>query len=132
MRKVNDHITLLDPKNVADRLKAVASSIEAKKALAAQKQQFAANAAEALKKAKADNDTAAEALKKAQMDYDTAAAEAKTATDEANKEQTENSVQSLSAEANDFSDLKRLPELKELPAQLQDLCGKPPVCQLAE
>ena len=35
MEKVNDHITLLDPQNVADRLKGVASSIEAKQATVA-------------------------------------------------------------------------------------------------
>lgn len=117
MRKVNDHITLLDPKNVADRLKAVASSIEAKKAVAAQKQDLAKKAATAAKEAPQDTQ-----LKSA---AETAAGEAAKAGEEADKAQAENTVESLSAEANDFSDLKKLPELK-------DLCGEPPVCQLAE
>jgi hypothetical protein len=101
MRKVNNHITLLDPKNVADRLKAVAYSIEAKQAMAAQKQDFAQQAAAAAKKFPDNSD-----LQKAAEE---AAAEATNATEEASKVQAENTVQSLSAEANDFSDLNVLP-----------------------
>jgi hypothetical protein len=82
MQKVNTHITLLDPKNVADRLKAVANADEA------------TNAADGPK-----------------------------------KKQVEKAVLSLAAEANDFSDLQRLPEVTELPPGLKDFCGKPPVCQ---
>jgi hypothetical protein len=121
MRKVNNHITLLDPKNVADRLKGVASSIEAKVAVAAQKQDLAERAAGAAKRDPTDPQL--------QHAAEIAAEEAQKAAEEANKAQAENTVLSLAAEATDFSDLQRPPKLKELPSELQDLCEKPPVCQ---
>ena len=116
MQKVNKHITLLDPKNVADRLKAVANSIEAKNTVAAQKQELADKAD---KTANAAGAPIGSPLRNA---ANTAQAEALKATDEANKEQAENTVSSLAAEASDFSDLQCLPDVQA--------CGNPPDCQL--
>jgi transcriptional regulatory protein LevR len=49
IRRVNNHITLLDPKNVADQLKGVAASVQKKQTAVINKQ---ADAQVAQKKAK--------------------------------------------------------------------------------
>lgn len=100
MKKVNSHITLLDPQNVADRLKAVASSIETKEARAAHLKNLA-------DKAEADAKKDA-SLQKAAT---TARENADKAKADADKEKAEKTVEALAKEAYDFDDLKTLPEV---------------------
>jgi hypothetical protein len=113
MRKVNDHITLVDPKNVADMLKAVASSIAAKEAVVARRQKLTADADAALKNAK---DSMVNELKQANAEADKAL---KTAQEDLKTAQEQNTVQNLSAAANDFNDLKVVPQLCETPVACQ-------------
>jgi len=185
MRKVNDHITLLDPKNVADMLKAVASSIAAKEATVEQKRELVREADAALEKAQEDKkqadaalekaqedkeqadaaltrakkaaasalkaqavkDAADVALKKAQEEADAAReaqaaqmekeekeAEKKAADTALKNEKTElqaaqekNTVQKLSDAANNFDDLKVVPNFC---TDDTTLCKTPPACQL--
>lgn len=108
MRRVDDHITLLDPKNVADRLKAVASSIEAKEALVAHRKERAATAAAALKKALGAGSPTVDELQK---EKDAADAALEKALDDLKAAREQNTVEDLAAAANDFSDLQVVPNL---------------------
>jgi DNA repair exonuclease SbcCD ATPase subunit len=145
MRKVEDHITLLDPQNVVDRLKGVAASIEAKEALVAQRRKQAAavetefeEAAEekkkadekltntdasddaALREAKGAVDKADAALKKAEDKKNKAADALKRAEEDLKTAQEQNTVQDLAAAANDFSDLQMVPDLCKIPGQCEN------------
>jgi len=144
IRKVNNHITLLDPKNVADQLKGVAASVQKKQTAAVNKNadakaakkkadeaQAQSNAAKKLannapaaqrQMAKRKAKDAEQLAKDANDDAIKASEEADTATAAAKEAQDEDTVQSVAADANDFSDLQELPGLKELPG-LQDYCG---------
>jgi hypothetical protein len=148
MRRVNNHITLLDPKNVADQLKGVAASVQKKQAAAVNKNVDAQAAQEKASDAKknaeaaqgaannavANNAPEAEQQKaqqtaataknlaaQANSDASNTAKEANTANAEAKKAQDENTVQSVAAAASDFSDLQELPDLKDMP-DLQTYC----------
>jgi hypothetical protein len=151
IRRVNNHITLLDPKNVADQLKGIAASVQKKQTAAVNKQvdalaaqtkakdaqehahaaQTAANAAPKAGQQVAQQtaDDAKELAAQANNDAIKATKEANTATAEAKKAQNENTVRSVAAAANDFSDLQELPDLKDMP-ELQTYCfagAAPPV-----
>ncbi|MBI3796371.1 MAG: hypothetical protein HY268_05280 [Deltaproteobacteria bacterium] len=121
MGKVNHHITLLDPKNVADMLKDVASSVAAKQALVAQRQHEADEAADDLKRATSDNQ--ADAAKKVKEAGD----KLKEAQDDLQR-LDKNAANTLAdaAKASNFDDLKEVPNLC---ANTTDLCVMPDVCQ---
>jgi hypothetical protein len=123
IRKVNNHITLLDPKNVVDQLKGVAASVQQKQTTAVNKQ---ADAQAAQKKAK---DAPAEVAAQANRDAIKATNEANAANAEAKKAQDENTVQSVAAAANDFSDLQKLPTLEDR-LDLQAYCFPPAAKQV--
>jgi len=114
IRRVNNHITLLDPKNVADLLKGVAASVQKKQTAAVNKQ------ADAQAAQKTNTDTPTPANKDL---ADKATSEANTANAAAKQAQDENTVQSVAAAANDFSDLQELPDLKEYTTELQTYCA---------
>jgi hypothetical protein len=61
-------------------------------------------------------------LDQANSNASNAATDANTATADAKQEQDNNTVQSLAAAANDFSDLQKLPDLAGMP-NLQKYCG---------
>jgi hypothetical protein len=116
IQKVNNHITLLDPKNVADQLKNVAAAIQQKQTTAVNEQ------AAALAAQKRVNEVPKAQRAQAQAEADQAKIQANEANSEAKKAQDENTVQSLAAQANDFSDLQKLPDLKDLPPEFQTYC----------
>jgi hypothetical protein len=143
IRKVNSHITLLDPKNVADQLKGVAASVQNKQTAAANKQADAQAAQKKAQVAQVQADAAQRVANKApeadqqmaQQTADTdkklaaeanseainATNEASTAAADAKRAQDENTVVSVAAAANDFSDLQRLPDLNDMP-ELKTFC----------
>jgi hypothetical protein len=142
IRRVNNHITLLDPKNVADQLKSVAASVQKKQAAAVNEQadaqaaqgkakgaramartlQTAANKAPEAQRPAAQKKADAAVILAAQADTNSATAtkEADKATTDAKEAQDENTVQSVAAAAYDFSDLQELPKLKD--TQLENYC----------
>jgi hypothetical protein len=115
MERVEDHITNLDPKNVQDKLKAIAASVEARRAFAAQKQKEADEAAKLadLDKEKEKATNAAENAEKAQDAADQAQADAKKAQDEA-------AARMVATAANDYDELKIV--------TADPLCTMPPRC----
>jgi hypothetical protein len=125
MRKVENHITLLDPQNVADKLKAVASSIAAKRALVTLRQNEANKIAAALQKAQNEGAPTVDKLKIEKEAADKAVAEAQS---DLQATQDKDTVETLSDAANNFDNLKEVPNLCKTP----NFCETPIECQFTK